>query len=979
MKTRKSRLGLSIIAGGLSFIGSAHAVDLIVNGSFEVPGSWQYFATYSYSTAYFAGPPIPASENPGSVFSWQQALAFSDWDHFVTPTNLADHMSFNLRYAGSQTVTLTDALTEVAIDAGLGQFTLSSWLASYGNPGSNPEQPFVALRFYDANTNLMAGNDVIFDRTTNTFAVTFASGVTAIPADLTTDHQWVKYVANGTVPVNARFGTVYLTRSPNAPKINSPDTYIDLVKLDVININDNTFLSATAPGNLSGVSPDVVISANLQDANNQVVTNTIQMSFDGSPASPAIQKAGAVTTIQYDPPGLLAPLSSHTYQVVWSDNEGTPVAKTNQYSFTVAPYVNINAGPPIFLETFDEVAEGSLPAGWTVSNSSDSDLPGADLNNFHSDSYLDWVVISRSTLSNLFGVVPGGSDYLSTTNVAPLQFVNGIGINNLISTNFALAASSDRFGNQVQYLFTGDYNLTGKTNVHLLFKNIYAQNQNSIGAVEYSLDAGATWLPALYLLDVAQIVPDALGNIDASNTLAAVYANVPPPGNYGAFIGLAQNQWATAAAFISPRADDDLVASKRVEAVRLAQADNHPAVRFRFAQAGSNSYYFGMDDFGLYSVTALNPPLIASAPTNQTAAIGNSATFVVNAMGVGPFAYQWRKNGANIPGNTGPALIIPTVQAANAGAYDVVVTGGGSSVTSSPPATLTVANPLVLVTGQWDFNGNLAASCGQNLQYFDGTVSSDTTFGTTTSFGIGNIGGQPANVLHFNPSVPAWGGYIMAHGAQPNGGGAKVNQYTLIYDIYYPSGSSGTFRPFLQTTLNNSDDADLFVNPGNGIGISSTYAGNVTPDAWHRIAFAFDLSGPGSHPVLEKFIDGVKVAEQANGLSGVDGRFSLLPTALLLADNDGDNAEAYVSSIQFSNGRRPDAFIESLGGPTAAKIPGGIQASSTGTGVVISWTGGVPLQSADALTGPWSTVVSATSPYTVPGPLTKKFYRPKIP
>ena len=38
MKTRKSGLALSILAGGLSFVGSANAVDLIWNGSFEIPG-----------------------------------------------------------------------------------------------------------------------------------------------------------------------------------------------------------------------------------------------------------------------------------------------------------------------------------------------------------------------------------------------------------------------------------------------------------------------------------------------------------------------------------------------------------------------------------------------------------------------------------------------------------------------------------------------------------------------------------------------------------------------------------------------------------------------------------------------------------------------------------------------------------------------------------------------------------------------------
>ena len=38
MKYKKSRLGLSILAGGLSFVGAANATDLLWNGSFEIPG-----------------------------------------------------------------------------------------------------------------------------------------------------------------------------------------------------------------------------------------------------------------------------------------------------------------------------------------------------------------------------------------------------------------------------------------------------------------------------------------------------------------------------------------------------------------------------------------------------------------------------------------------------------------------------------------------------------------------------------------------------------------------------------------------------------------------------------------------------------------------------------------------------------------------------------------------------------------------------
>ena len=216
----------------------------------------------------------------------------------------------------------------------------------------------------------------------------------------------------------------------------------------------------------------------------------------------------------------------------------------------------------------------------------------------------------------------------------------------------------------------------------------------------------------------------------------------------------------------------------------------------------------------------------------------------------------------------------------------------------------------------------------------------------------------------------------MFHGAAPNGGGAYINQYTLIYDLYLPS---SVWRSLLQTATANNNDGDFFINPTGGVGISGTYNGNVTAGDWHRVALALDLSGPGQAPVLAKFIDGVKVGNQTGGLSSPDGRFALDSSALLFADNDGDVAETYVSSVQFSNGRRPDAFLQALGGPHALKIPGAIKAAREGGNVVIRWTGGVPLQAADSLSGPWAVVASNTNAYFPPSGSAVKFYRPKIP
>jgi hypothetical protein len=215
-----------------------------------------------------------------------------------------------------------------------------------------------------------------------------------------------------------------------------------------------------------------------------------------------------------------------------------------------------------------------------------------------------------------------------------------------------------------------------------------------------------------------------------------------------------------------------------------------------------------------------------------------------------------------------------------------------------------------------------------------------------------------------------------------------VNQYTLIYDIYYPSTSDNKWRSMWQTATANGNDGDLYVGNWNGLGISSVYDGWVSPAAWHRIAFALDLSGPGEAPVLTKFLDGVKQPHNVDGTTlvnqvlgeGTDGRWSLDPYALVFADESGDVAEAYVSSIQFSDGRRPDAYIQALGGPNALKIPGIIRADLVGGQVVIRWSGGVALQSAESLAGPWTTVDGTAGQYTyTPSPLAgQKFYRPKI-
>jgi hypothetical protein len=177
MNTSRSRLALSILAGGLSFVGTANAIDLIWNGSFEISGvgyptgpnsgsgtDWNgFFDQINYSQAYYAGPAVPAAEGPGDNYSWTQAAFWSGWSHLNFPEDEGSFLANEMyAFALNQTVSLTNAVSAANIDAGLGQYTFSVWLASYTG---NPEQPFVVLRFFDdtatqdTRTGVQIGND----------------------------------------------------------------------------------------------------------------------------------------------------------------------------------------------------------------------------------------------------------------------------------------------------------------------------------------------------------------------------------------------------------------------------------------------------------------------------------------------------------------------------------------------------------------------------------------------------------------------------------------------------------------------------------------------------------------------------------------------------------------------------------------------------------------------------------------------------
>ena len=518
----------------------------------------------------------------------------------------------------------------------------------------------------------------------------------------------------------------------------------------------------------------------------------------------------------------------------------------------------ISLPTPFYFENFNSVTEGGLPAGWYQTNYSTQTEASFDLHNLNSASYATWVVVERARFTSNFLSYSSHTpvDYSRVLSFNPNNVVNGQTVTNLATGRFVFSTSGYRDGNQVMYLFTPDFNLTGRTNVHVAFHSLWEQNQDNIAALEYSTNGGAQWLPVVYLLDGPDVLTTG-GNVDAIKTFTNRYPDVAvytdpithtqKGGFYGEFVAAPISQ--ALATYINARVNDNPVESKRVELFRLPAADNQPAVRFRFAHAGTDSWYWGVDDFGLYSINPGQLPVVTTGPASVSLTEGLTATFTVSATSPGPLTYQWEFNGALIAGATNSSLVLSNLTTANAGIYTVVV-GNATGAVESGGATLTIYE--LAVTGQWDFNaGDLRATVGAELE-FVGTTSNLTTFPTV------DIGGQPARVMAFGSNAVGEGFYVR-HGIKPNGGGRFVNQYTLLMDVMFPAPASGQWRALFQTDPFNRDgnEADFLVgnasaspNP-NGLGAERIFQGTIAPGTWYRLAFVVDLTAPAGQQLTK--------------------------------------------------------------------------------------------------------------------------------
>jgi alpha-tubulin suppressor-like RCC1 family protein len=148
----------------------------------------------------------------------------------------------------------------------------------------------------------------------------------------------------------------------------------------------------------------------------------------------------------------------------------------------------------------------------------------------------------------------------------------------------------------------------------------------------------------------------------------------------------------------------------------------------------------------IFSVALVSDPLpvILQNPQPLTVWAGRTATLSAAAFAGG---LQWQRNGVDLPGETGTTFTLAAAKLTDAGMYTVVARNSSGSVTSAPPAELTVKWPTAPVVTEpprdttlregMSYGALITLVTGDDLSFQwtkDGTAVPGRTF---SSYGLG--------------------------------------------------------------------------------------------------------------------------------------------------------------------------------------------------------------------------------------------------
>jgi hypothetical protein len=384
--------------------------------------------------------------------------------------------------------------------------------------------------------------------------------------------------------------------------------------------------------------------------------------------------------------------------------------------------------------------------------------------------------------------------------------------------------------------------------------------------------------------------------------------------------------------------------------------------------------------------TPPGPPTVSN-PANQTIYTGFNAHFSVAATGNPLATVQWYFNGTNkIAGGTNTTLTVSDVQSTNVGNYTAQVANSlGTNVstaasltlvglpTSSSYASMVLANSPM---GYWRFNDG------------NGTVANDYAGGYDAYDPLGSS-------LQAGPVPPAFPGFESTNTAPFLDGLSQgytssvslfnnLTNFTIMgwfninpnqYPFTAPDGRASLFGQEYAAELGFYGTSNLYFYSTGLTGAVITDTG-FTPGQWTFVAAVSDTAAN----TTTLYLNGQSVGTPLAASTGAYNNY-LFSIGKNVADkpSPGVDIAFFPGSLDevaaFDHALSPATILAlyqtAIGTITA---PFKISIASQAGHLQVTWPAG-HLEAATSLTGPWTAVSGAVSPYTVPQTNSRTFYR----
>jgi hypothetical protein len=425
------------------------------------------------------------------------------------------------------------------------------------------------------------------------------------------------------------------------------------------------------------------------------------------------------------------------------------------------------------------------------------------------------------------------------------------------------------------------------------------------------------------------------------------------------------------------------------------------------------------------------PPTISIEPTSITNYVTLPASFEVGAYGTVPLSYQWKKggvplsDGASISGSSSSKLTINPLALSDAGNYSVTI-NNVNGTTNSAVVSLTVLSAPTTppsipgLVMHLTFDNTLTDATGRGN---NGTGMHVTYTATNTAAPTYVTDGALGQALHYSSDMGPPNGdgsgnptttnnFYVTLGVRPDLMFGTEMSFSVAYWIRLPANYTGGDLPFFTDTVNSTFGSGFVFAPSFGpTAVGATTGTN--PGGWAMSVFDVNGAGVGFYGVVGSINDGnwhhlVHVIQR--GVSTV----TYLDGAVAKGSKQGGTSIAAASASLDSTPPNPASIgqdptghygesgsgdIDDLGVWRKALTPleaasifaaGSINGQSfTGTypgsitvkalpghQLQLTWPYGV-LQSATIVTGPYTDVSNASSPYTISTATGATYYRLK--